>query len=48
MVSRKVMKYKKDENGQYVSEIKDGVNVMIEEGFKFEEYISNFLTRRCR
>ena len=42
MVSRKVMKYKKDENGQYVSEIKDGVNVMIEEGFKFEEYISTF------
>ena len=42
MVSRKVMKYKKDENGQYVSEIKDGVNVMIEEGFKFEESISTF------
>jgi len=42
MVSRKVMKYKKDENGQYVSEIKNGVNVMIEEGFKFEESISTF------
>jgi DNA repair exonuclease SbcCD nuclease subunit len=42
MVSRKVMKYKKDENGQYVSEIKDGVNVMVEEGFKFEESISTF------
>ena len=42
MVSRKVMKYKKDENGQYVSEIKNGVNVMIEEGFKFEEYVSTF------
>ena len=42
MVSRKVMKYKKDENGQYVSEIKDGVNVMIEEGFEFKEYVSTF------
>ena len=42
MVSRKVMKYKKDENGQYVSGIKDGVNVMIEEGFEFKEYVSTF------
>ena len=42
MVSRKVMKYKKDENGQYVSEIKDGVSVMIEEGFEFKEYVSTF------
>jgi predicted phosphodiesterase len=42
MVSRKVMKYKKDENGQYVSEIKDGVNVMVEEGFEFKESVSTF------
>jgi Icc-related predicted phosphoesterase len=42
MVSRKMMKYKKDENGQYVSEIKDGVNVMVEEGFEFKEYVSTF------
>ena len=42
MVSHKVMKYKKNENGQYVSEIKDGVNVMVEEGFEFKESVSTF------
>ena len=42
MVSRKVMKYKKDENGQYISVEKNGVNVMVEEGFEFKEYVSTF------
>ena len=42
MVSRKVMKYKKDENGQYISEERNGVNVMVEEGFEFKEYVSTF------
>jgi predicted phosphodiesterase len=42
MVSRKVMKYKKDEEGKYITQKIGEVNSMVEDGFEFEESVSTF------
>jgi len=42
MVSRKVMTYKKDENGQYIMQKIGEINSMVEDGFVFKESVSTF------
>jgi hypothetical protein len=42
MVSRKMMTYKKDADGNYITKKDGDMNVMVEDGYKFKEYVSTF------